>query len=149
YRLQRGEAADGLTLQTPVGAALPLVRQNPSGPGAYTAQFLDDGRARVVLNEDTRLSGVYRLRTGDGRTVYYVVQPQSEPSRNGASGSQPPPLAPCSAADRAAVRQHLELTETTDGEELLATLRELGQREELWWWFLLVVTALLCAEVWL
>jgi hypothetical protein len=122
------------------------LRYRPAGdaePGRVTVQP-PDGDAQVVpvarwplVYEGTRETGVYRL-TAEGRTVYYVVQPDHRESQ----------LAPCGDADREAVAQHVPMRYENESEPLAATLAQSTQEQELWGWFLVGVLVLLGAEVW-
>src|SRR5262249_30202329 len=115
-------------------------------PDVYQAQVLDDPPSRVVVFEETRQGGVYRLKTSTGQTVYYVVQPERRTSEAEALGEAP--FAPCTDRDRAAVSQNVPVRYEDDGDRLLATLASQASTRELWWWTMLGVVLLLCVEVW-
>jgi hypothetical protein len=148
YRMETEAGPEGFTLEPPLGDARPLSAA-PNEHGTYPAQVTRLPRGALLLHEGTRETGVYRLRTPDRRTVYYVVQPDARESD----------LTPCSDEDREKVADlfnplKLEgdrrpLRYENDRGQILATLATTSQRQELWWWFLLGVVGLLCAEVWM
>src|SRR5262249_11168632 len=115
-------------------------------PDAYRGELVRSGPTSLVMWPDTGETGVYRLKTGKGRTVWYVVQPDSRESD----------LTPLSDAQKEKVRQTLPLTEVAERESLKEVgygrppvLAVASTTEELGWVFLLGVVALLCLEVWL
>jgi hypothetical protein len=104
-------------------------------------------RGRMLLCDNTRETGVYRLQTPDGDTVYYVVQPDGQESD----------LTPASEEDRervAAIFNPLKLEQsslryTGERSEIIAAPESTDARQEVWWCFLLGLIGLLCAEVWM
>jgi hypothetical protein len=93
----------------------------------------------VVVYTETHAPGVYRLRTGEGRIYYYVVQPEVEESN----------LDPCREQDWEKVREFLPMTYVTDRDPRHSSLVGELHTQELWWWLLLGVIGLLCGELWM
>ncbi|MBY0527758.1 MAG: VWA domain-containing protein [Gemmataceae bacterium] len=111
----------------------PLVLQPPQGEAKkLTAeQWPFDYR-------ETRETGVYRLES-DGRTSYYVVQPDARESS----------LVSCTQEDRDKVSKLVPMRYENERSELALALVQSTQRQELWLWFLIGVIGLLCVEVFL
>jgi hypothetical protein len=128
-------ALDGYALAPPTGPAKPL-SSSPSKE-AYAAQLVRQPRGALLVVEGTRETGVWRLTTPAGATVYYVVPPDAREAD----------LTPCSDADRRRVAELLPLRYENDRARMAAALPAASTRQELWWLLLLGVVALLCAEV--
>jgi hypothetical protein len=111
----------------------------PSDRAAYPAQVVRQSRGALLVYEGTCETGVYRLRTREGGTIYYVVQPDARESD----------LTPCTEEERARVAQILPVRYEADRSTMAQTWVSEGHRQEFWWWLLLGVIALLCAEVWM
>jgi hypothetical protein len=139
YQPQPHDPLDGLTLQPPGGDAKPLAFVSSAGQNDYTAHLMPQTDEPLVVYEQTRDTGVYRLIAGGGRTVYFVAQADPRESD----------LTPCTDADRERVAQCLPLVYESEEEPLQAASPETPPRQELWWWFFFAVIVLLCAEVWL
>jgi hypothetical protein len=139
YRPQRNEPLDALILQPPEGDARPLVFVPSAGQNGYTAHLTQQAGEPLVVYEETRETGVYRLTAAGGRTVYYAAQADPRESD----------LTPCTDADRERVAQYLPMTYENEEEGLQAALPDTPPRQELWWWFFFGVVILLCGEVWL
>jgi hypothetical protein len=139
YRLERDEPPDTLSLRPPDGDTLPLVFEGTSPNGGYPAQVVQQAQGALVVYENTRETGVYRLAASAGRIVYYVVQPDHRESD----------LTPCTDVDRERVAKYIPMTYENDPARIATTLSGGSQKQELWWWFLYGVIALLCGEVWL
>jgi hypothetical protein len=146
YRLAPDETPDGLTLEPPYRPVLPLAVSGGRRPDAYPAELVRAGQTAQVVYADTAETGVYRLRTGRGRTIYYVVQPDHRESD----------LAPLADADRERLGEYLPMTVVTERDRLLEgvfgeppTLGLANTTEELSWVFLVGVVGFLCLEVWL
>jgi hypothetical protein len=122
YRSPRAEPSSRVVLQPPEG----------------DSKTLSFARGLLVY-DDTQEPGVYRLRTAEGQTAYYVVQPDPRESD----------LTPCSATDREKVAKLVPAVYEQDAESLSATPTPMAHNQELWWWLLFGVIAFLCAEVWL
>lgn len=146
YRPANADGLVRLTLQPPGAPARPLEVGEPGrvdssrDAGVYTARLSTEHGRPVLVYEDTRDPGVYRLTATDGQPVYYVVQPDARESD----------LAPCTPADRERVAQlvpHLAYAE--DQETVLGAVSTEAASQELWGWFLAGVIGLLCGEVWL
>lgn len=114
------EAPGSLTIQPPHGPKKDLVADH--WPFIYS---------------DTRVAGVYRLTSPAGKTVYYVVQPDTDDGDD---------LTPASDQDRKSVADIMPFAYSEDAQ---AILRGPGQPLQLWWWILVGFIALLCFEVWL
>src|SRR5262249_27681073 len=78
-RLETGGPLEGYFLTPPSGEtkALSTVAADPS---TYPAQLVRQARGSLLICENTRETGVYRLQTPEGDTVYYVVQPDGQES---------------------------------------------------------------------
>jgi von Willebrand factor type A domain/Aerotolerance regulator N-terminal len=87
---------------------------------------------------DTRYTGVYRMDL-DGRTTYFVVQPDPAESV----------LAPATEQEREKVAKLVPLKYENDRGNLSIALVASSHHQELWLWFLIGVVVLLCGEVWL
>jgi hypothetical protein len=117
--------------ETPPGDVVLL---SPDGePKTLTA------RSWPLVYEGTRETGVYRLKTAEEQTIYYVVQPDPNESD----------LTACDEADRAKVSKLVPMTYQDDRTKMLTALTATDAKQEIWWWFLLGVVGLLCGEVWL
>jgi hypothetical protein len=136
YRLESDSSLQGFTLQPPEGEAKPLTTDGTSAT-AYPAHVLRQPQGALLIHEGTRETGVYRLKTPDSRTIFYVVQPDARESD----------LTACSDEDRANVAKGIPMRYENDRERMAAALAESSQRQEYWWWLLLGLVALLCAEV--
>jgi hypothetical protein len=138
FRLE-GESWNDLTLQRPGEEALPLVFEGPRRPGVHLGQLQVTPHHQAVVYTDSQATGVYRMRTGEGRIYYYVVQPEVEESN----------LEPCGEKDWEKVREFLPMTYVTDRDPHHSSLASELHTQELWWWLLLGVIVLLCGEVWM
>jgi hypothetical protein len=139
YQAQPDEPLAKLVLQPPDGAARPLVYENEADAQGYPAQVLQQPTGPVVVCDQTRETGVYRLTTGGQRTVYYVALPDPRESD----------LTPCNEVDRTRVSKLLPMTYENDRANMVRAEQHTSQRVDLWWWFLLGLIGLLCGEVWL
>jgi hypothetical protein len=144
FRLE-GESWNDLTLQRPGEEPLPMVFEGPRRPGVHRGQLLltersgTPGNHPVVVYPETHAAGVYRLRTGEGRIYYYVVQPEVEESN----------LEPCREQDWVKVREFLPMTYVTERDPRQSPLATELHTQELWWWLLVGVIGLLCGELWM
>jgi hypothetical protein len=139
YRAQTREIDPSrYTLQPPGGAALPLSTR-PGVPDTYPAQVRPLERGALLIYEDARETGVYRLQTPEGATVYYVVQPDARESD----------LTPCSEEDRARVAKLLPVQYENDRGFIIQTPPGSRRREDYWQYFLVGLIGLLALEVWL
>ncbi len=86
---------------------------------------------------DTHAPGVYRLTTPGGKTVYYVVQPDTHDGDDLTSATE---------EDRTAVSDILPISYEDDARSIL---KSPGQPIQLWWLLLIGLIGLLCIEVWL
>jgi hypothetical protein len=138
YRLASSAPPDGFRLQPPLGEEKPLTLGPPT-PGAFAAQVTPPPHSALVCDE-TRETGVYRLRTPENHTVYYVAQPDPRESDLTASTDE----------ERAQVAKVLPMQYQNDPDVILAARNPSEQRQEWWWWvFLIGLIALLCGEVWM
>jgi hypothetical protein len=145
-RLDGDGPLEGYFLTPPSGETKPLSTAS-ADPTTYPAQLIRQPRGRMLICENTRETGVYRLQTPDGDTVYYVVQPDGQESD----------LTPCSDEDRdrvATIFNPLKHDQSplryTDRRDLIVAAPEsTDARQEVWWCFLLGLIGLLCAEVWM
>jgi hypothetical protein len=147
YRLNTDSEPDKFRLRPPVGEEWPLATALGQ-PNAYHVEIVTQPRGAQLVYGETREAGVYRLQTPDGRTVYYVVQPDPRESD----------LTPCTDADRQKVATFFKPAKDeepklfryeNDRGGIVAALTTAGQRQEVWWWFLIGLIALLCGEVWM
>lgn len=123
YRPNDGEPPCGVTIETPDG--VPQRREVANWPLDF---------------DDTKETGVYKLKTDSGKVNYYVVQPDSSESM----------LATCDDKDRKEVQSFFP-----EGrfhyENDRAKIKELFAKNEnppqLWWVFMILVLAVLLAEL--
>jgi hypothetical protein len=140
YRLDSLGAIEQYTLQNPLGDTKPL-STNPTDKNAFLAAVDRLPQGSVLRIEDTRETGVYRLKPTERDTVYYVVRPKR---------AQESDLTPCSDEDRAAVAKLIPgMKYQNDREQLAVEWISESHRQELWWWLLIGLVALLCGEVWM
>jgi hypothetical protein len=145
-RLETEGPLEGYFLTPPSGETKPLSTAS-ADPATYPAQLNRQSRGSLLICENTRETGVYRVQTPDGDTVYYVVQPDGQESD----------LTPCNDDDRARVARvfnPLELERppleyTNERDRILSAPESSEVRQEVWWCFLLGLVGLLCAEVWM
>ncbi|MGH9676465.1 MAG: hypothetical protein ACRD36_05130, partial [Candidatus Acidiferrum sp.] len=148
YHMNSDAELSGFTLTPPSGEAKPLSTA-PADPASYPAQCIHQQNGSLLVYEDTRETGVYKLRTPESETVYYVIPPDPRESD----------LTPCGEDDRAKVaklfnpldldEEHAPLRYTSEHSNILVAAATSGAAQEVWWWFLLGVVALLCGEVWM
>jgi hypothetical protein len=139
YRLARADADLGkFTLRTPLGEVRPL---SPSATerGTFAAQLVRQERGAVLVHDGMRETGVYRLGTPEGATVYYVVQPDARESD----------LTPCTEEERRAVADVIPLRYQDERAEIARAWVHERHRQELWLYLLLGLIGLLCLEVWM
>jgi hypothetical protein len=123
FRPNDGEPPCGVTIETPDG--VPRRREVTNWPLDF---------------DETRETGVYKLKTDSGKVNYYVVQPDSSESM----------LAACEDKDRKEVQSLFPegrfLYENDRGK-----IKEMFERNanppQLWWVFLILALALLLAEL--
>jgi hypothetical protein len=139
YRLASAAVDLGkFTLQTPLGRALPF-SADPARRGALAAQLVRQERGAVLVHDGMRETGVYRLRTPEGATVYYVVQPDARESD----------LTPCTQQERERVAAILPVQYQDERAEIARAWVSAEHRQELWLYLLLGLVTLLCLEVWM
>jgi hypothetical protein len=140
YRLDSVGAIEQFTLQSPLGETKPL-STNPTDNKAILATVDRQPQGTVLRIEGTRETGVYRLKTAEAGTVYYVVRPKRAEESD---------LTPCSEEDRAKVAKLIPgMKYQNDQEQLAVEWISESHRQEMWWWLLIGLVALLCGEVWL
>jgi von Willebrand factor type A domain/Aerotolerance regulator N-terminal len=145
-RLDTEGPLEGYFLTPPSGETKPLSTAS-ADPATYPAQLVRQARGSLLICENTRETGIYRVQTPDGDTVYYVVQPDGQESD----------LTPCSDEDRehvAKVFNPLDLARAplqyeTERALILSAPQSSDVKQEVWWCFLLGLVGLLCAEVWM
>ncbi|MFQ3649378.1 MAG: BatA and WFA domain-containing protein [Gemmataceae bacterium] len=125
---------DGWTLALPDAPPLPLTSE-PGLPGTHLVRLSDSGEMNF---DDTRLSGIYRLRSPTGKTTWYVVP------RDVREGD----LTPLSDIDRDKLRKLLAMRFEVEDESTTADAPEV-QRQELWFYVFIGMIGLLCLEVWM
>src|SRR5262249_50438896 len=128
-----------LSLKPPEAAIKPLVYEASGAPEGYLAQLLDQPNGPMVVYEQTRETGVYRLFRNSGREGYYVAQPDPRESD----------LTPCTEADREKVSKLLPMTYENDPGRMTVTTADSDPKQELWGPLLLAVIGLLCGEIWM
>ncbi len=138
YRMEPGVSTTGFSLQPPFGDKRPLVPAPGDPATTYPAQFSPQPRGMMLLYEKTREPGVYRLSIPEGKTIFYVVQPDDQESN----------LAPCSAAERERVAALIDVQYGNDAKKMM-TMQTSIVRMEIWWWFMIGMILLLCGEVWM
>jgi hypothetical protein len=146
YRLETDAPLEGYFLTPPSGETRPLSTAS-ADPATYPAQLVRRPRGGTLFCESTRETGVYRLRTPDGDTVYYVVQPDEQESD----------LTPCGDEDRERVAKVLNpagldpppLRYAAGRGEIVRAPESTDAKQDVWWCFLLGMVGLLCAEVWM
>jgi hypothetical protein len=140
YRPDGEDSLGGLTLQPPDGEARPIVLDSAADAEAYAVQVVRQAQGPLLVYESARQTGVYRLRTRDHRTIYYVVQPDPRESD----------LTPCSDRDREKVARLVPgLKYENDRQKLTTAIVAATPWQPLWDAFLVGVIVFLCAEVWL
>jgi hypothetical protein len=139
YAQPFGESLDQLTLQLPDGPARPLAFDAETDSQVHKATLQRQAKGPVVVFEGTRETGVYRFKNNEGRTTYYVVQPDHQESD----------LTPSSDSDRERVAKLVPMTYQNDPDEANTDVGTQHERQEFWWAFLLGVIALLCGEVYM
>jgi hypothetical protein len=114
-------------------------------PGPVTV-YPPEGEARRLTAarwpldyEETLETGMYRVAGPNGRTTYFVVQPDPRESD----------LTRCDQADREKVARLVPMTYADDLGQRDEVLSATSERQELWLWFLAGVIGLLLAEVWM
>jgi len=147
YRLNSAGDMGQYQLQTPLGETKPL--RTAFRRETWEREEEDPFRAAVdrlptgpILRIDgTYETGVYRLHTAAGKTIYYVVRPK----RLGESD-----LTPCRDEDREKVAKLVPGMKYLNERDPLAHewVHE-DHHQELWAWLLLGLIALLCGEIWL
>ena len=139
YRLGSNALPDGFRLKPPLDDEKPLA-VGPPTLETYPAQVTPQPRGNLLVCDETRETGVYRLKTPDDHTVYYVAQ--SDPRESD--------LTACTAEDRDRVAQILPMTYQNDSGPILDA-RNAAAHVQDWWWELLLVgmILLLCGEVWM
>jgi hypothetical protein len=123
-----------------LGETKPL-RTNSSDANSIRAA-VDRLPAGPMLRIDgMRETGVYRLYTAEGNTIYYVAHPKMAGESD---------LTPCNEEDRVKVAELVAGMKYQNGHEQMDREWISEQhRQELWSWLLLGLIALLCGEIWL
>jgi hypothetical protein len=137
YRLASDAPPNGFRLQPPVGAEKPL-SVGPPTLDAFAAQETPNPHHTLVCDE-TRESGVYRLTTPEGRTVYYVSQPDPRESDLSASSDD----------QRSAVAKIVPMQYESDPKKILTARKASDHADEWGPIFLVGMIVLLCGEVWM
>jgi hypothetical protein len=147
YRLDSAGDIEQYKLQTPLGETKPLRVAFPRGAwerenANIIPAAVDRLPAGPMLRIDgMRETGVYRLYTAEGNTIYYVAHPKMAGESD---------LMPCNEDDRAAVAKLVPgMTYQNDREPMDQEWISQHHRQELWSWLLLGLIALLCGEIWL
>lgn len=140
YRLEGDAKEEGFTLQPPEGDPRPVrIGEDGRKDDAIAAQLLKLPQGQVLVLDDTRETGVYRLRTPDEKTIYYTVQPDLRESD----------LAPNQETDREKVAELVPMEYRDSAAEVQQAVATSAQQQELWWLFLVGMIGLLCGEVWM
>jgi hypothetical protein len=146
FRLDSEGPLEGFFLMPPSGEIKRLSTASDD-PATYSALLIRRPRGALLVYENTRETGVYRLQTPDGDIVHYVVQPDGQESD----------LTPCSDEDRERVAKVLNplglaeppLRYVDEQDHILAASESTDAKQEVWWCFLLGLIGLLCVEVWM
>jgi len=123
FRPANGEPPGGLTVEPPEGPARRV-----------------DVAAWPFVYEDTRETGIYKLRTDSGSVQYFVVQPEAAESQ----------LTATSESDRQEVARSFPkspLIYQNDRATIVRALRQGDHDPQLWWLFLILLIGLLFAEL--
>ena len=123
FRPGDGEPPCGVTIETPEGTPRRMEVSN------WPLDF-----------DDTRETGIYKLKTDSGKVNYYVVQPDSTESV----------LTPCEDKDRKAVQSFFpegRLLYENDRGKIRVQFQKSTNPPQVWWLFLLLVLGLLLAEL--
>jgi hypothetical protein len=125
----------GWTLQTPEGSERRLSTE-PNTPDAVLVHHSDNN---ILRYDATKISGVYRLRSPEGKATWFVVP------RDPREGD----LTPLDDEDRAKLAKLIGLTFDHDEADEAESAPEELQRQELWLYALIGVILLLGVEVWM
>jgi hypothetical protein len=93
----------------------------------------------ILRYDATKISGVYRLRSPEGKVTWFVVP------RDPREGD----LTPLNDEDRAKLAKLIGLTFDREEAGDAEAAEEEVQRQELWLYVLLGMIILLCVEVWM
>ena len=145
-RLASNAPPQGFRLQPPDGAEKPL-SVGPPTPEAFAARETPAPHHTLVCDE-TRIAGVYRLTTPEGKTVYYVAQPDSGKPDPGRPGSSESDLKASASEDREKVKSIVPMRYENDRQTILTARKAPEQPDEWGPIFLVAMIALLCGEVW-
>lgn len=137
YRLAEAEPLGEFRLRPPVGPEQPLSDQ--ADPGTYRAEMLSQPKGAVLVFDGAREAGVYRLKTPQGRAVWYVVPPDPREAD----------LTPATPAERERVVKLTGAKEVAALADLFSEWATGSARVEWWWYLLLGLIGLLCVEVWM
>jgi hypothetical protein len=126
-------------LQPPNGPARPLGPRSGE-KDSYPAQVIRQERSAVVVIDGARETGVYRLETPEGNTVYYSVPPDARESD----------LTPANEEDRNRVAGIIKgIKYENERGAIVQVWISTEHRQDFWMYFLLGLVALLCLEVWM
>ena len=123
FRPSDGEPPCGVTIETPDG--VPLRREVINWPLDF---------------DETRETGVYKLKTDSGKVSFYVVQPDASESL----------LIPCAEKDRREVQSFFpegKLQYENDRGKIKESFDKNVNPPQIWWMFLVLVLGILVAEV--
>src|SRR5262249_28212551 len=148
YRAEADAKLEDFRLKPPTGEELAL-SSLAGAPDTYLVQWLPREKETLLVYENTREAGVYRLGgppppqggdqgEPDTQTVYYVVPTDAREAD----------LTPCSEEDREKVAK-LTGVRYEEGQEALRRGLSEDTHQEMWWLLLVGVLALLCFEVWM
>lgn len=136
YRLDEERPLHEFTLQPPGGEPRPLGAET-GNKGIIPAQMLKQPRGAVLTVDALRDTGVYRLKTPDNGTVYYVTPGDPREAD----------LTPATDDDRALVAKVFPMDYVKEPDQLLAQRTTAVERKDVWVWFFVGVLLLLCVEV--
>jgi hypothetical protein len=140
YRLESPGPVEGFALETPLGESR-FLSTDPAEQGTFLAHVDRQPQGAVLRIEGVKETGVYRLRTPEGATIYYAVRPR---------GHEESDLTPCDDKDREAVAKIVpEIKYQNEREKLAETWVSESHRQELWWVLMLALVGFLCCELWL
>jgi hypothetical protein len=138
YRLEATTSLEGFALEPPLGEKKPMSLL-ANDPHFYTVTLGGQPGDAFLACGRTQESGVYRLKTPEEKTVYYVVQPDGGESD----------LTPATDKEKEAVAELVPFHYENDRGQINKAGPQQVHNEDLWHWLLVGLIGLLCCEVWM